>query len=660
MLGEKEFVAKLFYGFSLEKVVPEDDFYRKLEARVDLSWARPKVAHYFSDVGRPSIDPEVFAKIELIAYLEKICFERELMRHISDRLSLRRYIGYDIDEEVPDHSTLSKLRDRIGKEVMTEIFERSVRLCQEAGMVGGLHTSGDRSLMKANASMDSLVPREVTELPSRFVDRLFQENAGEGSQPKQDKPVEKPEPEAENQVQEAEPKHDVFVEKAQAKQDKPVEEGEREQLSNVVSLVNRPGYPTRLEVFCEKKAAAGLASAGQSALAESSEHVPVVGAPQDEISGKRQEPDESGTPIGRMPKIRRTVAGKGEAEDLAGGPGEPAGTGAGKEVGGTDKSKAPEERGAEGSSEESVEQGTQSQSAEQKTDQAKGKKKGEPPWNNATHYSRTDPDATIVTRPGKGTELAYGAEYFVDPRKVVITHADAFTGAEAEHPMVVKAVLEQREEFGLKIASLAWDKGAGRGRLYQDLEGIGVVPYIPHQAHANSTSGPGLYELKDFVYHEVKNVFVCPGGHELKYWKLHVEWPSVSHVWKADRKACEECSLKPKCTKAKKDGRSLQVNIYQKEYDKMDARLRAPGARLPAIARQVGPEQRFGEGKLWQGLERAKYRGLDKVRGQVLLTAAAQNIKKYLKEVFRRGSGAGAASSAQTRGVLFVFAPSLR
>lgn len=659
MLGEKKFVPKLFYGFSLEKIVPEDDFYRKIEARVDLSWVRAVVAHCYSDVGRPSIDPEVFAKIELIAYLEKISFERELMRQISDRLSLRRYIGYDIDEEVPDHSTLSKLRDLIGKEVMTQIFERSVRLCQEVGMVGGVHTSGDRSLMKANASMDSLVPREVTEIPNKFVDRLFQENAVEGSQPKQDEPAEKPEPEAENEVQEAEPKQDVLVEKAEAKQDKLVEEAEPEQLSNVVSLVNRPGYPTRLEVLREKRAGSGLASAGQSASAESSEHVPVVGTPQDEVSGKRQEPGESGTPIVRMPGNRRTVAGKGEAENVAGDPGEAAATEAGKGEGGTDRSEAPEKGGAIGSSEASVEEGTQGQSAEQKTEQVKGKKKDEPSWNNDTHYSRTDPDATIVTRPGKGTALAYGAEYFVDPLKGVITHADAFTGAEAEHPMVVKAVLEQREEFGLKIASLAWDKGAGLGRLYQQLEAIGVVPYIPHKTQANATAGPGLYELTDFVYDEDKNAYVCPGGHQLKYWKLRIEWPSVSYCFKAKRKDCEECSLKSKCTKAE-DGRTLQVNFFQKEYDKMDARLRAPGARLPAIARKVGPEQRFGEGKLWQGLERAKYRGLDKVRGQVLLTAAAQNIKKYLKEVFRRGSAVGAASSAQTRGVLFVFAPSFQ
>lgn len=636
VLGEKIFGPKLFYGFSLDAAVPQNDFYRKLEARVDLSWARDEVAHCYSDVGRPSIDPEVFAKIELIAYLEDISYERQLMREINDRLSLRRYIGYDIDEEVPDHSTLSKLRDLIGKELIADIFERSVRLCQEAAMVSGLHTSGDRSLMKANASMDSLVPRQVTETPGEFVDRLFQDNPVHSGEPKQDKPVDELQPKA---------------------AEDPVEEGEPKELARVVSLVDEPGYPTQLKVFREKQAGAG---SEQSIAAQSSEEASVVGTAQGK-SGEREELQQRGA------EIRQIVAGKEETESVAGRGGEEAGTEGGKEVEekGDSESKATEKSGAKGSSKarveaklETSEEGTQGQTAEPKTERAKGKKKDEPPRTNATHYSRTDPDATIVTRPGKGTKLAYGVEYFTDPLKGVITHADVFTGAEAEDRMVVRAVLEQREEFGLSIASLSWDKGAGRGRLYQDLEGIGVVPYIPYRQQANSTSGPGLYAIKDFLYNEEKNVYVCPGGQELKYSKLDVNWPSASHVWKAAGKVCRECSLKSKCTKAKA-GRQLQVNIYQEEYERMDARLSAPGARLPAIARKVGPEQRFGEGKLWQGLERAKYRGLEKVRGQVLLTAAAQNIKKYLKEVFRKGRGAGAARPVQTTGVSFILAPSL-
>ncbi len=76
---------------------------------------------------RPPIDLEVIVKIELIGYLEGIDSERELMRQIDDRLSFRRYTGYDLDEEVPHHSTLSRARELLGKELLQEVFDLSGR-----------------------------------------------------------------------------------------------------------------------------------------------------------------------------------------------------------------------------------------------------------------------------------------------------------------------------------------------------------------------------------------------------------------------------------------------------------------------------------------------------------------------------------------------------
>ena len=81
----------------------------------------------------------------------------------------------------------------------------------------------------------------------------------------------------------------------------------------------------------------------------------------------------------------------------------------------------------------------------------------------------------------------------------------------------------------------------------------------------------------------------------------------------------------------------------------MDKRLVGPGARLAAIARRVGPEPCFAEAKLWRGLRRAKYRGLEKFQGQVLLTATAQNLRKFVKWTWRSGQGAGRASWKQAQ-----------
>jgi transposase len=499
MQGKKGRQIKFYHHFSLEEAVPPDDFYRQLEKGVDLSWVAGKVAHCYSDIGRPSIDPEVIVKIELIGYLEGITSERRLMREIGDRLSLRRYIGYDIDEAVPDHSTLSKARDLLSRDLFEEVFAYSVRLCQAAGMVGGLHVSGDRTLVQANASLDSLEPRQVLYSPQAFLERLYTENPAQGPEP-----------------------------------------------APVIPLSERPGYPTVL---------------------------PVAAAPR-----------SPATPPGRD----EPVAEQGST---------------------TGPNPAP----------------------------------AKPEINNATHVSASDPEATLVARPDLPPRLAYSAELWSDARAGVITYADGFSGTSPEHTTVLRALEQQRDEFGLALATMAYDKGCGQGRLYRQLQEFGIVAFVPHQKYVNSTSGPGLYELQDFTYHAERDVYLCPGGCELKrHPRVKVRWPMASRIWQAKPSDCQACLLRPRCTKAARY-RTLQVNIYQPDYEAMDARLAGPGARLAAIARRTGPELRFAEGKQWRGLARAKSRGLQKFKGQVQLTAAAQNIKKYIKWMWRTTKGAGHA-----------------
>jgi transposase len=74
---------------SLEDLVPEDSFYRRLEEKLDLSFARELVEDLYAASGRPSVDPEVFFRLQLLMFYEGIHSERELMRIVSDRLSTR-------------------------------------------------------------------------------------------------------------------------------------------------------------------------------------------------------------------------------------------------------------------------------------------------------------------------------------------------------------------------------------------------------------------------------------------------------------------------------------------------------------------------------------------------------------------------------------------
>ena len=99
---------------SLEDLVPPDHFYRRLERALDLGFVRELVGATYADTGRPSIDPVVFFKLQLVMFFEGLRSERQLMRVAADRLSLRWYLGYDLTEPLPDHSSLTRIRERYG------------------------------------------------------------------------------------------------------------------------------------------------------------------------------------------------------------------------------------------------------------------------------------------------------------------------------------------------------------------------------------------------------------------------------------------------------------------------------------------------------------------------------------------------------------------
>lgn len=144
---------------SLEALVPEDNFYRRVEARLDLGFVRDLVQdHYAQRMGRPSIDPVVFFKLQLIMFFEGIRSERQLMEMVNLNLAYRWYIGYDLDEKVPHHSSLSKIRDRYGLKVFQQFFEHIVGLCVEAGLVWGKELYFDGTKVRADAAIDKMVP----------------------------------------------------------------------------------------------------------------------------------------------------------------------------------------------------------------------------------------------------------------------------------------------------------------------------------------------------------------------------------------------------------------------------------------------------------------------------------------------------------------------
>ncbi len=166
MQGKKDYQEKLFNDFRLSERVPEENFYRRLKGVVDLNFLYALTNDFYGSSGQKSIDPVVFFKLCLVGYLENIISDRKLIEHCSMRLDILYFLGYDIDEELPWHSTISRTRQLFPEDIFEDVFTRVLALCVDNGMVSGHTQTIDSAPIKANASMDSLelkVPKEDLE-----------------------------------------------------------------------------------------------------------------------------------------------------------------------------------------------------------------------------------------------------------------------------------------------------------------------------------------------------------------------------------------------------------------------------------------------------------------------------------------------------------------
>lgn len=152
----------LFVAGPLEKLIPEDHILRQVDRVLDLSWLREEVAGcYCADNGRPGLDPEVVVRLMLAGLLLGYAHDRRLLREAQAHLAIRWFIGYRLDEELPDHSSLTRIRQRWGEERFKEILRRTVQACVEAKVATGEVVHMDASLIRADVSWESLAARHA-------------------------------------------------------------------------------------------------------------------------------------------------------------------------------------------------------------------------------------------------------------------------------------------------------------------------------------------------------------------------------------------------------------------------------------------------------------------------------------------------------------------
>lgn len=199
MQGIKQRTPKLFYQFTLGDLVPADHPYRRIEQNLDLSFLYKQTRPLYGTEGQKSIDPVVFFKLCLLGYFNDITSDRRLQRYCSDSIAARWFLGYDIDEPLPVHSTISRTRQLYGTELFEQVFCQVLALCVEAGLVEGKRQAVDSGLVKANASIDSMQRIVIMDDASEYCRQVDANNTASGSSdvvptddhaPKSDPPTE--------------------------------------------------------------------------------------------------------------------------------------------------------------------------------------------------------------------------------------------------------------------------------------------------------------------------------------------------------------------------------------------------------------------------------------------------------------------------------------
>lgn len=260
---------------------------------------------------------------------------------------------------------------------------------------------------------------------------------------------------------------------------------------------------------------------------------------------------------------------------------------------------------------------------------------------NDTHRSKTDPDARLSRKSSTAaTTLCHAATYIMDNKNRIIVGADI--GRPDRKTDCEKAVWQLRRikwRHKIRPESLGADKGYAIGEFINNLIKEVINPHIPIMDY-RSQNDKGIYPIERFKFDKVRDLFICPEGKELKYLGIHKH--SKQHVYRASKKDCQLCFKKVECTRDR--ARSVSYHIYEDSINKARQLNKTTGYRTSQRMRKR-IEELFGEAKEFMGLRRAKFRGEKFVREQILMTAAAQNIKRMVKLLSNRRPKEGAIAA---------------
>lgn len=478
MQGRKDIQPKMMYQVNIDSLVPADNFYRKLSQTLDLNFLYKATARYYGSEGHESIDPVVFFKICLVGYLSNINSDRRLIDYCSNCLDVRWYLKYDIDEELPWHSTISRTRQLYGEDVFLSLFQKVLFLCVEKGMVRGKRQAVDSAYIKANASMDSLQEKEIIDDVEQYANEL-----NEGSEYK-----------VKASVKKAVDRHHAWKQE---------------------TYKNMPGH----------------------------------------VDNPKQE-DENGILI--RPKF----------------------------------------------------------------------------LSNHTHYSPTDPDAKISTKPGKARQLNYAGQVAVDDAHHVITGACASSAGNKDSQNLAEILTQTITNLSqnqIPIDQITADAGYSSGEALAFCEQNNIDAYIPN-------FGQYKPEREGFVFNQKHNYYQCTkaGGNGAKLLYKGERTDRKGYTKKTYRSSetdCKNCPLRLQCCGAATKFKKIDDSIDKPYYDRMHQKLTSNPQYAKKISRirSRTVEPVLGTLINFINMKRLNSRGMTSANKHVLLSALTYNLKKLMK-----------------------------
>ena len=455
MQGKKDHQEKLFIQFQLSDYVPTDNFYRRLKKLLNLDFLYRSTSEYYGKEGQKSIDPVIFMKLMLVGYLENINSDRRIISTSGMRMDILYFLGYDLGEELPWHSTLSRTRKLYGDEQFVNLFKQVLKLCIDEGLISGKRQAVDSALIKANASKHSMIERQVMEDASVF-SRELNDNS-------EDEPVPSEKPKGGN---------------------------------------NNDG-------------------------------------------GKKSVPV------------------------------------------------------------------------------------------NQTHYSPSDPDARLTTKPGKPMNLYYRSQISVDTASHFITYIQAFPGNAADKislPEMLNHIVGNMNENNIQVKEILADTGYSSGEAIRALIAHDIEGYIP-----NSNTYKHSREDEGFIYDTENDRYTCVNGVHLPFRRIESAYnkPTIlKKIYESNISDCKNCPLKKTCANGK--GFKKLIDSMDKHlYAYMQQQIGSVKGKRMKLLRSSTVEPVLGSLINYTGLKRINPKGIKQANKCMLMAATAYNLKKLLKYKFK-------------------------